>query len=664
MGEVVVRGNHNCVAMSLLDETYRRSLDEPEAFWADAAAAIDWDEPWQRVLDDSRAPLYRWFTGGRLNTCYNALDRHVESGRADQPALIYDSPVTDTVFTYTYRELRDAVARFAGALRAQGVEQGDRVIVYMPMVPEAVIAMLACARLGAVHSVVFGGFAANELATRIQDAKPKVIVSASCGIEPGRLVEYKPLLDAAIDAVESKPERSIVLQRPMLEAGLAPGRDVEWNDALSAAEPAACVSVAATDPLYIIYTSGTTGQPKGIVRDNGGHAVALAWSMKNIYDVDQGEVYWAASDIGWTVGHSYTVYAPLFHGCTTVLYEGKPVGTPDAGAFWRVIEQHAVCTLFTAPTAFRAIRQQDPDGEHIDRYDRSSLRALFLAGERCDPDTLRWAEEQLGVPVIDHYWQTETGWPVVANCIGIERLPVVPGSPTKPVPGWDLRVLDRDGSECAAGEIAALVFKLPLPPGSSPTLWNADERFRETYLSTFPGYYQSADAGFIDEDGYVFVMARTDDIINVAGHRLSTGAIEEVLAAHPDVAECAVIGVADELKGQIPVGLLVLKAGVERDRAEICDETVRLVRDRIGPVAVFKQAVVVDRLPKTRSGKILRGTMRRIADAEAYTTPATIDDPAILQEITVALERIGYAAVLTSVERQPVSGPGGAQTGR
>jgi propionyl-CoA synthetase len=637
--------------MSPLDDIYRRSIEEPEAFWAGAAAAIDWDEPWERVLDDSRAPFYRWFTGARMNTCHNALDRHVEDGRADQPALIYDSPVTNTVSAYTYRELRDAVARFAGALAAQGVEHGDRVIVYMPMVPEAVIAMLACARIGAVHSVVFGGFAANELATRIEDAKPKVIVSASCGIEPGRLVEYKPLLDAAIDAVESKPERCIVLQRPMLEAELAPGRDVEWNEALTGAEPAACVSVAATDPLYIIYTSGTTGQPKGIVRDNGGHAVALAWSMKNIYDVDPGEVYWAASDIGWTVGHSYTVYAPLFHGCTTVLYEGKPVGTPDAGAFWRVIEQHGVCTLFTAPTAFRAIRQQDPAGEHIDRYDLSRFRTLFLAGERCDPETLQWAEEQLRVPVIDHYWQTETGWPVVANCIGIERLPVVPGSPTKPVPGWDLRALGEDGTECAPGEIGALVFKLPLPPGSSPTLWNADERFRETYLSTFPGYYQSADAGFVEENGYVFVMARTDDIINVAGHRLSTGAIEEVLAAHPDVAECAVIGVADELKGQIPVGLLVLKAGVERDEAAICEESVRLVRERIGPVAVFKKAVVIDRLPKTRSGKILRGTMRRIADAEAYTTPATIDDPAILDEITLALERIGYAAPATSVGR-------------
>jgi propionyl-CoA synthetase len=634
--------------MSLLDEVYRRSLDEPEAFWGDAAAAIDWDEPWQRVLDDSRAPFFRWFAGGRMNTCYNALDRHVENGRADQPALIYDSPVTGTLATFTYRELRDAVAQFAGALAAQGVERGDRVIVYMPMVPEAVIAMLACARLGAVHSVVFGGFAANELATRIEDAKPRVIVSASCGIEPGRLVEYKPLLDAAIDAVRSKPERCIVLQRPMLEADLDPGRDIEWNEALAGAEPAACVSLAATDPLYIIYTSGTTGQPKGIVRDNGGHAVALAWSMKNIYDVDPGEVYWAASDIGWTVGHSYTVYAPLFHGCTTVLYEGKPVGTPDAGAFWRVIEQHEVSTLFTAPTAFRAIRQQDPNGEHIGRYDLSSFRTLFLAGERCDPDTLRWAEEQLQVPVIDHYWQTETGWPVVANCIGIERLPVVAGSPTKPVPGWDLRVLDNESTECAPGEIGALVFRLPLPPGSSPTLWNADDRFRETYLSTFPGYYQSADAGFVDENGYVFVMARTDDIINVAGHRLSTGAIEEVLAAHPDVAECAVIGVADELRGQVPVGLLVLKAGVERDPTTICDETVRLVRERIGPIAVFKQAVVVDRLPKTRSGKILRGTMRRIADAETYTTPATIDDPAILDEITAALERIGFAATPTS----------------
>jgi len=498
---------------------------------------------------------------------------------------------------------------------------------------------------------VFGGFAANELATRIEDAKPKVIVSASCGIEPARLVEYKPLLDAAIDMAESKPQRCIVLQRPMLEAALDPDRDVEWNAALAGATPAACVSVDATDPLYILYTSGTTGQPKGIVRDNGGHAVALAWTMKNIYDVDPGEVYWAASDIGWTVGHSYTVYAPLLHGCTTVLYEGKPVGTPDAGAFWRVIEQHDVCTLFTAPTAFRAIRQQDPNGEQIERYDLSRFRALFLAGERCDPETLGWAEQQLGVPVIDHYWQTETGWPVAANCLGIERLPVVPGSPTKPVPGWDLRVVDEEGTERERGEIGALVVKLPLPPGCSPTLWNADDRFRDTYLSNFPGYYETADAGYIDEDGYVFVMARTDDIINVAGHRLSTGAIEEALAAHPDVAECAVVGVADELKGQIPLGLLVLKAGVEREHAAICDETVQLVRERVGPVAAFKQAVVVDRLPKTRSGKILRGTMRRIADGEKYTTPATIEDPAVLDEISDALERIGYGRIRAAVRR-------------
>jgi propionyl-CoA synthetase len=622
-----------------LDQVYRRSLDEPEGFWADAGAAIDWDEPWERVLDDSRAPFYRWFAGGRMNSCHNALDRHVESGRADQPALIYDSPVTDTVATFTYRELRDAVAHFAGALAAQGVEHGDRVIVYMPMVPEAVIAMLACARLGAIHSVVFGGFAANELATRIEDAKPKVIVSASCGIEPGRLIAYKPLLDAAVELVEAKPSRCIILQRPMLEAELDPRRDVEWNEVLAGANAAPCVPVEATHPLYILYTSGTTGQPKGIVRDNGGHAVALEWTMKHIYDVDPGEVYWASSDIGWTVGHSYTVYGPLFHGCTTVLYEGKPVDTPDAGAFWRVIEQHSVCTLFTAPTAFRAIRQQDPDGEHIDKHDLSHFRALFLAGERLDPETLHWAEARLGVPVIDHYWQTETGWPVAANCIGIERLPVVPGSPTKPVPGWDLRVVGEDGKERQPGEIGALVVKLPLPPGSSPTLWNADERWRETYLSEYTGYYQTADAGYIDENGYVFVMARTDDIINVAGHRLSTGAMEEVLASHPDVAECAVIGVADELKGQLPLGLLVLKAGVERPPDEIVTEVVQLVRERIGPVAAFKSAVVVERLPKTRSGKILRGTMRRIADGETYTTPATIDDPEILEEIAEALRQ-------------------------
>ncbi len=632
--------------MSVFDDVYRRSLEQREEFWAEAAGAIDWAEPWAKVLDGSRAPFYRWFAGARLNTCFNALDRHVDRGRADQLALVYDSPVTGTTKTFTYRELRDLVARAAGALRAAGVERGDRVIVYMPMVPEAVVAMLACARIGAVHSVVFGGFAANELASRIEDARPKVVVTASCGIEVGRIVAYKPLLDAAIDLVEAKPGRCIVVQRPEQECELHPGRDLSWEDALAGAEPAACVPVEATDPLYILYTSGTTGQPKGIVRDNGGHAVALEWSMTHIYDVAPGEVYWAASDVGWVVGHSYIVYAPLLHGCTTVLYEGKPVGTPDAGAFWRVIAEHGVSTLFTAPTAFRAIRQQDPEGEHIGRHDLSGFRALFLAGERCDPATLEWAERKLGVPVIDHWWQTETGWAIAANCLGIERLPVVPGSPTRAVPGWELRVLDSDGAEQPAGETGALAVRLPMPPGASPTLWNADERFRETYLDPFPGHYLTADAGYVDEDGYVFVMARTDDIINVAGHRLSTGAIEEVLAAHADVAECAVVGVADELKGQLPLGLVILKAGVERPHDEISREAVQLVRDRIGPVASFKTCVVVERLPKTRSGKILRGTMRRIADDREYAVPATIDDPAILDEITTALEAVGYGAAL------------------
>jgi propionyl-CoA synthetase len=638
--------------MGRYEETYRHSLEDPDGFWGDAATAIHWDEPWERVLDDSRAPFYRWFSGGRLNTCHNALDRHVEGGRADQLALIYDSPVTGTKATFTYRELRDEVALFAGVLAAQGVQPGDRVVIYMPMVPEAAIAMLACARLGAIHSVVFGGFAAHELASRIEDAQPKVVVSASCGIEPATLVAYKPLLDAAIELVETKPERCIILQRPQLEAELDPRRDLDWHEAVAQAEPAPCVPVEATDPLYILYTSGTTGQPKGIVRDNGGHAVALAWSMKHVYGVDPGEVYWAASDVGWVVGHSYIVYAPLLHGCTTVLYEGKPVGTPDAGAFWRVVSEHGVSTLFTAPTAFRAIRQQDPNGEHLARYDLSQFRTLFLAGERCDPETLGWAEEKLGVPVIDNWWQTETGWPIAANCLGIERLPVVPGSPTRPVPGWDVHVLGGESEELPNGETGAIVIKLPMPPGASPTLWNADERFREVYLAAFPDYYQTADAGYIDEDGYLFVMSRTDDIINVAGHRLSTGAIEEVLATHPDVAETAVIGVADELKGQLPVGFLVLKAGVEHDHDEIVGEAVQLVRERIGPVASFKTAVVVDRLPKTRSGKILRGTMRRIADGSEYTTPATIDDPATLEEMGEALRSIGYA-------RSPAAAPAG-----
>ena len=628
--------------MGRFDEIHARSIADPSGFWGEAAEDIFWRKRWDKVLDDSNAPIYRWFSGGVTNTCYNCLDRHVEDGRGDQPALIYDSPVTDSKRILTYEALRLEVATFAGALAKLGVGKGDRVILYMPMIAEAVVAMLACARLGAVHSVVFGGFAANELATRIEDCTPKVIVSASCGIEPGRVVAYKPLLDKAIDLAKHKPDHCVILQRPMEEASLVPGRDVDWQEAVAAASPHGCVEVLATDPLYILYTSGTTGQPKGIVRDNGGHAVALKWSMKNIYNVEPGEVYWAASDVGWVVGHSYIVYAPLLHGCTTVVYEGKPVGTPDPGAFWRVISEHKVGTLFTAPTAFRAIRQQDPEGEHIGKYDLSHYRALFLAGERCDPDTLAWAKEKLDVPVIDHWWQTETGWSIAANCMGIEPLPVKPGSPTRPVPGWDLQVLDAEGQRVEAGTIGALAAKLPLPPGTLPGLWNAEQRFRASYLETFPGYYETGDAGYIDEEGYVFVMARTDDIINVAGHRLSTGAMEEVLAAHSDVAECAVIGVHDRLKGQLPVGFLVLKTGAERSDDAVVSEVVTMVRQQIGPVAAFKQATVVKRLPKTRSGKILRATMRKIADGEDYKVPATIDDPLILDEISDSLAHIGY----------------------
>jgi propionyl-CoA synthetase len=622
---------------------HARSLADPAGFWGEAAAGIDWFKRWDEVLDETNPPFYRWFKGGVLNTCYNALDRHVEKGRSDQAALVYDSPVTNTVRIFSYRQLRDDVARFAGVLTAAGVSKGDRVIIYMPMVPEAAIAMLACARIGAVHSVVFGGFAAAELATRINDAMPKAIVSASCGIEVNRVIPYKPLLDAAITMAVHKPERCIILQRPMERAELIPDRDIDWQDAVAQAQPQGCVPVQATDPLYILYTSGTTGQPKGIVRDHGGHAVALHWTMKNIYGMAPGEVYWAASDVGWVVGHSYIVYAPLLYGCTTVLYEGKPVGTPDAGAFWRVIAQHKVRALFTAPTAFRAIKREDPDGKLIASHDLSQFRTLFLAGERSDPATLEWAEQQLKVPVIDHWWQTETGWAICANCVGIEQLPVKHGSPTKPAPGWDVRVVDEGCHEVKAGDIGALVCKLPLPPGTLPTLWNADERFVKSYLSTYPGYYQTGDAGYMDADGYVYVMARTDDVINVAGHRLSTGAMEEVLAAHPDVAECAVIGVADDLKGQVPIGFLVLKAGVNRDHALICKEVVQMVRDRIGPVAAFKTATVVKRLPKTRSGKILRGTMQKIADGQDYKLPATIDDPAILPEIAEALGGVGYA---------------------
>lgn len=628
--------------MSRFDEVQARSLSDPEGFWGEAARALHWEKPWDRVLDDSNPPLYRWFPGGVLNTCYNALDRHADGGRGEQAALIYDSPVTETIRSFTFRELRDLVARFAGAMAARGVGKGDRVIIYMPMVPEAAVAMLACARLGAIHSVVFGGFAASELATRIDDAKPKIIVSASCGIEPGRIVAYKPLLDKAIELAGHEVETCIVLQRPMERAELIPGRDHDWEEVAASAEPHDCVPVLATDPLYILYTSGTTGQPKGIVRDNGGHAVALHWSMKNIYDVEPGEVYWAASDVGWVVGHSYIVYAPLLHGNTSIMYEGKPVGTPDPGAFWRVISQHAVSTMFTAPTAFRAIRQQDPDGAFIGRYDLSKFRTLFLAGERCDPDTLHWAEEKLKVPVIDHWWQTETGWAIAANCLGIEKLPVKAGSPTRAAPGWDVRVLDGEGRPVGPGAIGAIAVKLPMPPSSLPTLWQAEDRFRQAYLNEYPGYYQTGDAGYIDEDGYIFVMSRTDDIINVAGHRLSTGAMEEVLAAHPDVAECAVVGVHDSLKGQLPVGFLVLKAGAEREDAEIVKEVVQMVRNEIGPVAAFKLATVVKRLPKTRSGKILRGTMRQIADGEDYKVPAAIDDPVILEEITDSLRGIGY----------------------
>jgi propionyl-CoA synthetase len=621
---------------------FERSLRDPTGFWGEAGESVHWYKKWDKVLDDSNKPFYRWFVGGQLNSCYNALDLHIDNGRGDQPALIYDSPVTDKIKTFSYRQLRDKVASFAGALAAQGVGKGDRVIIYMPMVPQALVAMLACARLGAVHSVVFGGFAANELAVRINDAQPKVIVSASCGIEVNRVIPYKPLLDEAIKLARHKPEKCIIVQRPMERAELVSGRDLDWKEAMEGAKPHECVPVAATDPLYILYTSGTTGEPKGVVRDNGGHTVALKWTMKNIYGVDPGDIYWAASDVGWVVGHSYIVYGPLFHGNTTVLYEGKPVGTPDAGAFWRVISQHKVKAMFTAPTAFRAIKKEDPNGEFIKKYDLSAFKTLFLAGERCDPDTLQWAENHLGVPVIDHWWQTETGWAICADCIGIEPLPVKPGSPTKPAPGMDVRVVDEQNEEVKRGDIGALVIKLPLPPGTFPTLWKADQRFIDSYLSEFPGYYKTADAGYVDEDGYVFVMSRTDDIINVAGHRLSTGGMEEVLAAHPDVAECAVIGVNDELKGQLPLGFLVLKAGVKRKEGDIIGEIVKMVREKIGPVAAFRTATVVARLPKTRSGKILRGTMQKIADGQDYKMPATIDDPAILGEIAEALKGVGY----------------------
>ena len=621
---------------------YGRWLEDPEGFWSRAAESVHWYKKWDQILDTSHSPFNKWFAGGLVNTCYNALDVHVENGRAEQLALIYDSPVTGVIKTYTYRALLDEVALFAGALQRQGVEKGDRVIIYMPMVPEALIAMLACARIGAIHSVVFGGFAADELATRINDACPKLIVSASCGIEVNRVIPYKPMLDKAITTAKHKPHRCIILQRPQIEADMIAGRDIEWSESLSQAELAACVPVAATDPLYILYTSGTTGIPKGVVRDNGGHLVALKWSMKNVYGMEPGEVFWSSSDLGWAVGHSYIVYGPLLNGNTTVLYEGKPVGTPDAGAFWRVISQHKVKALFTAPTAFRAIKRDDYPGEYVRKYDLKEFRTLFLAGERCDPDTLRWAESQLGVPVIDHWWQTETGWPVGANFAGLGLFPVKPGSCGKAVPGYDVRILDDEGAEVAAKQIGNIVIKLPLPPGCLPTLWNNDAGYLQSYMDSYPGYYKTADAGFKDEDGYLWIMSRTDDIINVAGHRLSTGALEEVLAAHADVAECAVIGVADELKGELPLGLVVLKKGVARSESEIVSELIAMVRERIGPIACFKVATVVERLPKTRSGKVLRSTCKKIADGTDYRIPPTIEEPLVLTEIETALKAIGY----------------------
>ncbi len=610
--------------------------------WRQAAKDVAWYRAPTRILDSSNPPFYRWYPDGVTNACYNALDIHIEQGRGDQPALIFDSPVTDTKKQYSYSELLSEVAFFAGVLAARGVVKGDRVLIYMPMVPEALIAMLACARLGAIHSVVFGGFASNELAIRLDDAEPRVVVAASCGVEPARLVPYKPLLDKAIELAQHKPECCVLLQRPMLTGDMVEGRDLDWHEAMESAQPAACVPVNANDPLYILYTSGTTGQPKGVVRDTGGSIVALKWSMSKVYNVQPGDVYWAASDVGWVVGHSYIVYGPLFAGITTLMYEGKPVGTPDPGAFWRVIEEYDVNVMFTAPTAFRAIKKEDPTGKLIADYDLSGLRSLFLAGERCDPDTLAWAQEKLQVPVIDHWWQTETGWPICSNCLGIEYLPVVPGSAARPVPGYKVDVLNERGKPVAVGDIGALVVKLPLPPGTFTTLWNAEDRYQSAYFSKYPGYYETGDAGYIDDNGYVYVMARTDDVINVAGHRLSTGGIEEVLAGHPDVAECAVIGVADTIKGQLPLGLVVLNSGVERSHDLVVGEVIQRVREQLGPVAAFKLCAVAQRLPKTRSGKILRATMRAIADSEPWNMPATIDDPTILDEITLALKRLGY----------------------
>jgi propionyl-CoA synthetase len=629
-------------SMGAYQEQFRQSIDDPERFWAEAAKAIDWYRPWDTVLDRQNPPFYRWFQGGELNTCFNAVDRHVLGGRGDQLAIIHDSPVTGTIRKITYRELLKQVALFAGALRNQGVQKGDTVIIYMPMIPEAAVAMLACARLGAIHSVVFGGFAAHELAIRIDHAQPRAIVIASGAIEGKKTLAYKPLVDAAIDQSQHKPEKCIVFQRDFVTAELTHARDASWTDILQGAAPAEPVSVKATDPLYILYTSGTTGMPKGVMRDNGGHAVALKWSMQHIYNVRPGDVYWAASDVGWVVGHSYIVYGPLLHGCTTIIYEGKPIGTPDAGAFWRVINQHKVKVLFTAPTAFRAIKKEDPGGEFIKKYDLNGFQTLFLAGERLDPDTYHWAGRLLNIPVIDHWWQTETGWAIAANPMGLEQFPVKPGSPTKPVPGYDVRVVDSAGKELGPNQEGNIVIRLPLPPGTLATLWNNEERFVKSYMSNFPGYYETSDGGYLDENGYVYVMGRMDDVINISGHRLSTGAMEEIIATHQDVAECAVIGAIDEVKGQKPVGLIVLKAGVKRSEEEIKKELVQMVRDQIGPIACYRETAVVKRLPKTRSGKILRGTMRAIAAGKEYRTPSTIDDPVVLEEITEDLKGLGY----------------------
>jgi propionyl-CoA synthetase len=631
------------ILMGKYEDVFRRSINDAEGFWGEAAEAIIWHKKWDKVLEASNPPFYRWFAGGELNTCYNALDRHVEEGRADQTALIYDSPVTNTIRKFTYRELLNEVAIFAGVMNKLGARKGDTIVIYMPMIPEAVVSMLACARIGAIHSVVFGGFAPNELAIRINDAKPKLIVSASGAVEVKKIIEYKPLLDKAIELASHKPQKCIIFQRPVIKAELLPGRDLDWGALMAGAEPVPCVPVKSTDPLYILYTSGTTGKPKGVVRDNGGHAVALRWSLEHIYDTKPGEVYWAASDVGWVVGHSYIVYGPLITGCTTVLYEGKSVGTPDPGAFWRVISQHGVKTLFTAPTAFRAIKKEDPNGDYIKKYDLSEFKYLFLAGERLDPDTYHWASNLLQKPVIDHWWQTETGWPITANCMNIKQFPVKPGSSTKPVPGYDVQVLNSLGEKIRPKEEGLIVIKLPLPPGTLPTLWNADERFINAYAKIFPGYYFTSDGGYMDEDGYVYVMGRVDDVINVAGHRLSTGAMEEVVARHKDIAECAVIGAHDQLKGQLPVGLVVLKARVTRDEEDLRNELIQMMRNEIGPIACFREAVVVTRLPKTRSGKILRSTMRKIADGQEYNMPSTIDDPSTLTEVEEALKRIGYA---------------------